>query len=99
MANLSLNKIVISGNKTINLTKNTELTVRFYKSIQSVSVVNLSNNVIFFRIDGELATIDNYNCIKLDANFRGFDLYSSTFFNEMSFISSSDSQFQLLNIR
>ncbi|MCY6957841.1 hypothetical protein [Clostridium brassicae] len=99
MANASINKVDVNNPRVINLVANAELTVKFSKNIQSVSIVNLSNNAIFCRNDGELATTENVNCIKLDASFKGFDLYSSTFFNEISFISSVNSQIQLLNIR
>lgn len=99
MANASVNKVDVNNSRVINIVADTELTVKFIKNIQSVSIVNLSNNAIFFRNDAELATIESVNCIKLDASFKGFDLYSSTFFNEISFISSANSQIQLLNIR
>lgn len=99
MANNSTNKVNVTSAKVISLTANTELTVKFNRSIQAISIVNLGTANVYFRNDNNLAVIDNDDCMKLDSAFKGFDLYDTTPFTEISFISDANVKVQLLNIR
>lgn len=99
MANSSINKVDVTSSRSVSLAANTELTVKFNRNIQMVSIVNLGTSNIYFRSDGNLSVINDDNCMKLDASFKGFDLYSATPFSEISFIADANVKIQLLNIR
>lgn len=99
MSNPSVNKVDIGKTKVFDLAANVEQTIIFDKLIQTVTIMNMTTNSIYFRFDNELSTIANAECNLLNNQLGIINIVSNSNFFEMSFITGTNSSIQIINHR
>ena len=100
MANPSTNKVTVGKTKVFQLTANTEVTLVFEPSdINLINITNMTPNDVYWRNDDEIADVGDAECNYLNSELLSVNFIETGQYNEISFISDTDSTIQIFNAR